>query len=195
MKANFLSRLIAYFVDSILVIIIASLITMGFQNEKLDEYNEELQTIMNDYTSGEVTMEEYLESTTELTYNINKESIIINSISLLVTIIYFSVFQYLNKGQTIGKKLFKLKVVENGKDPSLKAIIIRTFIINGIIISLLDIVFVGFIAKNNYYYASSVINYLYYGIIIASSVMILYRKDKRGLHDLIAKTEVISERG
>ena len=61
-----------------------------------------------------------------------KSSVIVLTASLVVTIAYFVVFQYLNKGQTLGKKLLKIKVKEKGENPSLKSIIIRTVMINNI---------------------------------------------------------------
>ena len=47
-------------------------------------------------------------------------------------------------------------------------------------------------SKNYYYYASLSLQALDSIIVIAALVMILFRKDGKGLHDLLAKTKVVS---
>jgi uncharacterized RDD family membrane protein YckC len=64
-----------------------------------------------------------------------------NAINTLLIIVYFIVFQYLNKGQTIGKKLLKIKLVnEDKKEISLKQILIRGIMIYSILSSLINII-------------------------------------------------------
>ena len=106
----------------------------------------------------------------------------------------FIVFQYLNKGQTLGKKLLKIKVKEKGENPSLKSIIIRTVMINNIFSGLLYIILLYILNKKTYYLGYSIVYVIETLFIITSIMFVLYRKDKQGLHDMIAKTEVIEER-
>jgi uncharacterized RDD family membrane protein YckC len=51
------------------------------------------------------------------------------------------------------------------------------------------------IPKNNYFVGVSLITIIESIFIIITTIMVVYRKDKRGLHDIIGKTKVISERG
>ena len=194
MKPGFLKRLSAYLIDIVLVSIVASIISVGI-NTNTDKYTEELSTLMTDYMNGEVTMEEYLSKTEDLNYEIQKRSVIPNTINLVVTVGYFIVFAYLNKGQTIGKKLLKIKVVakDTNDAPSLVAITIRSILILGIISSLCQVILINFLSKTSYFYTSNIITGIEEIILIISAFFILYRSDKNGIHDLIAKTEVVSE--
>ena len=120
----------------------------------------------------------------------------VNIISCVITIGYYIVFTYLNKGQSIGKKLLKIKIVdkETKEAPSIKAIILRSIIIYSIISGLFNIIFINLLNKNIYFIGYNFLATIEEILIIVSAFMILYRKDKRGLQDIIAKTEVIEER-
>jgi len=195
MKASFFKRLGAYLIDIMFVSIIVSLISSGISNSEYKKAYTEYEDIMNKYAEQEITTDEYLNQMKPVIYDIQKSSTLVSSMSLIFTIIYFVVFQYLNKGQTLGKKILGLKVVENGKEPSLKAIILRTIFISSIFSSFFAIVLVYVLNSNNYYTVYSIISYMEMAFIFISALFILYRKDKLGLHDMIAHTEVIDERG
>ncbi len=194
-KATFFQRLLAYILDMVLLGIILSVVTMGMDNDRLDKINDELMDVSSQYVDGELKPTEYLEKSNQLTYDYQKASVAINGISLALTIGYFTVFQYLNKGQTIGKKLMKIKVVSDGKQPGVGAMIIRTFIINGIISNALALVLVFVLNRNTYSTVYSGVSLVVEVIILASAFMVLYRKDRKGIHDMLAKTEVLVEGG
>ena len=139
MKATFIQRAIAYLLDVIIVSMIFSIITMGFKtNTEIEEkYNE----VYDNYINGEITAEQYLEEYTDVLYDMQKANALPNTINVLLIIVYFIVFQYLNKGQTIGKKLLKIKLVnEDKKEISLKQMIIRGIMIYSILSSLINII-------------------------------------------------------
>lgn len=193
-KATFTSRLLAYFLDSIIVLLLSSIVATGFTSKKLESLEEDLEQLITDYTNGEVTMEEYLDQAQELTYDIEKNSVTINCIQVAISAAYFIVFAFLNKGQTLGKKLMKLKVVNNeDKEPTLLQMTIRTSITNQILPNILIIILILVLSKNTFMSIYSIITMITYIFIIASSIIILYRNDKLGLHDILSKTKVVKE--
>ncbi len=195
-KATFFQRLVAYLIDMILLNLILVIVTTGIDTTKMDDINNQMMDVSSSYIEGEMSPTEYLEKTNDLTYDLNKASILVNGISLALVVAYFTVFQYLNKGQTIGKKLLKIKVSQKDKDnPSVGAMVIRTFIIDGIISSFLSVVLIFVLNKSTYSTVYTVYSLVFELIVIISAFMILYRKDKKGVHDMIAKTEVICEGG
>ena len=195
MNASFFKRLFAFFIDYVIVSIIVSIITMGFTNTKYQESYQEYEDLLNRYISQEITMEEYMNSSPRIYYDLQQSSVVISIVTVVLSIAYYIVFQYMTNGQTIGKKLLGLKVVENNRDPSLKAIILRTIIIQGIISGTLNIVLLYILNQNSYFYVTEIISLLEMAFIFVSALFILYRKDKLGLHDIIAHTEVIDKRG
>ena len=85
-----------------------------------------------------------------------------------------------------------IKIVSNdNKEISHFNLLIRAFLINGCLASFLEIVFVLLMQKELYFYALTCIEFAQLLFLISSIFMVIYRKDKRGLHDLICETKVI----
>lgn len=195
MKASFFKRLGAYLLDTIFLTIVVAIITTGMTSKEYDDaYNEYLE-LNEKYMAQEITVGEYLDDISPLMYTMNKSSVLVTGINVGLSIAYFIVFQYLNKGQTLGKKLLKIKVVENGKAPSLKSMIIRSILIDSIFSGLIGIIFIFVLKQNTYYLGYSIVQMIETMFIFVSALFVLYRKDKLGLHDIIAHTEVLEERG
>ena len=193
-KATFIGRLLAYLLDGIIVLLISSIVASGFASRKVEDLQNELESAITNYTTGEITIEKYLEQTQTLTYEIEKNSIAVNVVYVVISIGYFVVFQFLNKGQTIGKKIMKIRIVnEKEENPNIGQIITRTLIVNQILPNILVIIFVVLLSKNQFLSVYSAITTITYIFIIVSSLMILYRNDKLGLHDLLSKTKVVKE--
>ena len=193
-KATFTSRLVAYIIDFIIVSLIANIIIQGFTTKKIENLNNELESTITEYTKGELQVNEYIKKTNNLTYKIEKESMPINIVYIVIYIGYFIIFQFLNKGQTVGKKLMKIKVLnKDEKNVSLTGIIIRALFINQILSNLLLILIVAFLPKKAFFSTYYLIVGIQYLFLIITSIMMLYTKDKLALQDLMSKTIVVKE--
>ncbi len=193
MEATFGQRLCAYFIDFIIISILLTLVTYSMDFTKRNEIYDEM---LNYYSEYDPTNLEQTEKLLDLQYQYSKESIPTTAISLIITIGYFVVFQYLNNGQSIGKKLLKIRIV--GKDNSkvnIMQIFIRSIFIYQIILSITDLIIIYTLNKTDYLNIYGILTWINSIFIIISALFILYRKDKRGLHDFMAKTYVVSERG
>ena len=194
MKATFFERLGSYFIDTIIISFIFSIICLGFgdyqsNNEKL------MEQLDNQLIEGTITPEQYLEDYSEVLYDYQKENALQSGISIALTIAYFVVFQYMNKGQTIGKKLLKIKVVDKDtKEPiSILKGLLRSFIVFSILSGTLSMLFL-YILSRKYYYISYLTLLIIEGIFtLTTIILVLYKKDSRGLHDMMANTIVIKE--
>ena len=193
MKASFFKRLLAYVIDTIILTLIIGVLSSVVSNKQYEKASEEYMRLQESYMKQEINITEYQNDIKPLVYDMQKSSVTINTVSVLLSIAYFIVFQYLNRGQTIGKKLMRIKITENNKEPSLKAMVIRTIIINSILTGILNIVLVYLLNKNTYYTGYQIVSYIELAFAFISALLIIYRKDKLGLHDIIAKTEVIEE--
>lgn len=191
MKTNIFSRIGAFLIDYIIVSLILSIITIGVKVPS--DLNERTNNLLNAFQNEEITIEEYNKEVQELNYELQKVSLPSNIISLVITIGYFFIFSYLNKGQTLGKKLFKLKVVEKEERPSIKAILLRGLFIYGIISGLYNVIFINFLDVEKFSYGYVAITYIESIFTIVCFFMVLYRKDRRGLHDMMAGTNVVGE--
>ncbi len=192
MNTSFFTRASAYIIDAIIVLIILNIITIGVPTN--NSYNEKITELTKQLSNGEITTQEYYDQYADVYYDLQKSNTVVNVISIILTIAYFIVFQYLNKGQTIGKKLFNLKIVSTDEKPiKLSQIIIRSIFIYSLISAILNIIFVYIIGKDSYYMVSTITTMIDTLLILITVIFILFRQDKRGIHDVIAKTKVIKE--
>lgn len=194
-KPYFLPRFIAYIVD----ILIVSLVCTGImyvlpKNTNYDKYLKEYEQIQADFIEEKISYDEYLNKAKSITYDLDYNNVISIIAEVVLIILYFVVFQFYNKGQTFGKKLMRLRVVST-KDGelTLNQVTYRALIINSILVTILMLAALLFAGRSYYYYTSTVLQYIAAIIEIATLIMILFRKDGRGLHDIIAGTKVIQE--
>lgn len=194
MKATFFERLGSYLLDTLIVSLIFSLICLGFGNYTSD--TEKLMSELDEkLLESSITTEEYLEEYKELLYDYQKENALQTGISVALTIAYYVVFQYMNKGQTIGKKLLNIRVVDKDtkKPISILKGLLRSFIILSILSGALGIIFLFILNKNSYFISYSTLLFIEGLFTFVSIMFVLYKKDGRGLHDLIANTIVLKE--
>ncbi|MBQ3436127.1 MAG: RDD family protein [Bacilli bacterium] len=192
-KAIFSKRLAAFILDVLLVSFCASLLAIPFTNtETINKLNKEAEAATEKYNKKEIGLKTYYVQTADLNYEITRAQGATSLISLLITILYFVVFQFYNKGQTIGKKLMKIKVVNNNGDKlSINNVVLRALIINAIIFEMLSLLFAFIGNKDVFLYASIIIESVQYVIVIATIIMASARKDGRGIHDFLGNTKVV----
>ena len=200
MKATFIQRFLAYVIDMILIILIVNIIGSAFNQKQLKELDKELNDKLNTVESVEQfyddSSEELLNELADIQYRIDKASAPITAVNIIISIGYFIIFQYMNNGQTFGKKLFKIKVQSEKKEKlSLMQITVRSLLINVIAFNFINVLAVVFLSKDLYLAVNSIVTFGQWIIFIASVLLILYNKDKNGVHDMLAKTKVINERG
>lgn len=193
MKASFIKRIGSYFIDYFIIILIVSIITMGFSSNTGNITNR-MNDLISDYQNEIIDEDEYLDSVNELNYELQKSNVKTNIVSITLYIGYYVVFATLNRGQTLGKKLLKIKVVnKNNEKPSVINMLVRSLLIYNIVSALYSVIFVNFLGVNTFMKIYTIIGYAEYFIILVSFFMVTYKKDGRGLHDMIAGTSVIDE--
>ena len=194
MKVTFFERLGAYLLDALIISFIFYIICLDFGNNA-NNSKKIMEELDNNLLNGLITTEEYIEQYKDVLYDNQKSNALQSGISVALTIAYYVVFQYMNKGQTIGKKLLKIKVVDKDtKEPiSILKGLLRSFIILSILSGTLCILLLYILNRNNYFIGYSLILFLEGIFTLTSIILVLYRKDGRGLHDMMANTIVVKE--
>lgn len=196
MKKPTLRRIGAYIVDIIVITIISSMfVRIEFLNPKYEEYQKAYNEYI-DYAGEVMNNPEKVNDNdlNDITYNLSKTGLATNVITLVVTILYFVGFQYINQGQTLGKKLFKIKVVGSKNDkPKFYQILIRALLINSIVTNAISVILISTLSKNTYMASSQYVQLVDMAIMAASFILIMFREDGKGLHDMIAGTKVVFE--
>ena len=194
-----LKRLMAYVIDILIVsICMTPILNWSVINPYIDKYNEnytEYTELLEQANAGDIDPEdaEYEEKIIDLNYQINKYKVVSSSISAGSLLLYFALLQWALKGQTIGKKIMKIKVVANREDKKLNIgnYILRSLILNNIIFTIVLIVGVYLFKEDGYYNLSMIVSYLQLLVMSIIMLMIVLRKDFRGFHDIVAGTKVI----
>ena len=195
MPAQFNKRLFAYIIDIFIVLVIAKLITMFIPiSEKTQDYYKELQATQKKMYDKEIDVKEYTDIVLEDNYNISKGTVLISLTSIIIYILYFVVYQVYNNGQTVGKKLMKIKVKSiTDESLSINTMLFRALIIYGIAANIINLILILLLKKELYLSISNTISIIQSLIVIISVFMILFSKQKRGIHDIITKTEVVNK--
>lgn len=137
---------------------------------------------------------EYQKLANDLSYKIEKNSISQMIIYIIIAILYFTVFNYLTNGQTLGKKVLHLRIVSTTDDKKVPIVsyIIRSTIMYEIIYYLARLSTILILDKSQYLEVTRIIYTIQNSLTIAIIAFIIIRSDGRGLHDIIAKTKVIT---
>jgi uncharacterized RDD family membrane protein YckC len=195
MKATFFERLSSYLIDTLIVSLIFSLICLGFGNYT-SEAEKAMLELENKMLENSITMEEYLVEYKDILYDYQKENVLQSGISVALTIAYFVVFQYMNKGQTIGKKILNIRVVDKKSKKSISILkgLLRSFIVFSVVSGTCCILFLYIFNRDTYVISYSALLSLEAIFTIVTMILVLYKKDGRGLHDMMANTIVIKEK-
>lgn len=191
--ASFFDRLGCYLLDVLLIFAISSVISV-FIPSKGSDINKEITALTEKYTNGEVESEAFINEYQDLMYKYQKDNYLSTVVSVGLNFIYFVVFAYFNKGQTIAKKLTNIKVVDNktGKRPKFWQMLVRNMFIYSLLSNVIILILL-FTSKNNFIYCYMLVGGFDLMFVMITVMFVLYRKDKRGLHDMMACTKVVKE--
>lgn len=107
---------------------------------------------------------------------------------------YFVLFNIITNGATLGKKIMKLRIVSSD-DTNAKwyQYLFRTVILFNLWLLLIEIL-IPYILSDTYFIRATYILSGVYSLLQAIIILtIVFRKDNRGLHDILSKTKVVEE--
>lgn len=188
-----IKRISAYIIDYIFIVLLITLISqIRFLNPNYDEY----VSAYNDYYDY---YEEILDNNISIIdskefkmtyYNLDKYSISISISSIIVYLLYFVGFQKWNNYQTLGKKVFNIKISSKSNNISWGKLTIRSIILYNIFFEILSILALFIFKENNYLYVNIAISIIASIVFYINVFMIILSKKHLGLHDIICKTEI-----
>lgn len=194
-NAVFLQRLVAYLIDGFIITMIISMIASLFVNsDAIQKIDNELVDLINKLQTNDVSYLTYIKEVSVLELELAKQSGITTIVTLFVEILYFVVFQIYNSGQTIGKKIMKIKVISNNGELTMNQMIVRSLLINSVLLNMISLVAVSFINDPmQYLYVFGSFDSIQYLFVIVTTLMVMFRKDHVSLHDMITNTRVIKD--
>jgi len=193
---TFFKRAGAYIFDFMIVALLVSLLSyVPFLNPKRMQYSEKYNELLNVYeqfNQNEISEEEYNEAYVPISYELYRLNTNYVILDLVVVLCYFGVLPYFLKGQTLGKKLFQIRIVSASDKPiTVVNYMLRSIVLNNVIISIALQAVVYLFDVSHYATIYQNINLVGYLMLYICLFMVMVRSDNRGLHDIIAGTKVV----
>lgn len=191
-KASFRKRLCAYLIDIFVVSLLASLIVVPFIDaESIEKLDKNMTDVTEAYLNNEINEMTYLSESESINYQLAKLTGTLTFATIVIKMLYFIVFQLYNKGQTLGKSMFGICVKSNDEVLTTNQMILRTFIVDSILYSIIGFALMVFASSSAYFYGNLLFESVQSIIMVICACMVAFRKDKRGLHDIVSRTSVV----
>ena len=156
-----------------------------------EEFNKKCLTIISSYNDNKMTEEEYNDKFNYYYQQLQRESSFTYILDIVVTLLYVVLFQKYTNGQTLGKKIMRLKVVPvKGEQLTYKQLLLRNIFLFSILYHLLMVITSFVIPEKNFILSSNILYLMDYFLSIVIVGTMFFNKQRRGLHDIVAKTRV-----
>ena len=194
-KVFLTQRLFAYFIDTFIVLLVASLIASPFINvNKINKLENEYYKVVEKAIKNSDSSSKYNTDIINIGYDIAVQNGMLTIINVIVGVLYFVVLQIKLGGQTIGKKIARIKVVSTEGDLTYNQMIFRSFIANSLLLDIITMLLLMFTSRDIYYSGVVLFTSIQYLITIVSLIMILSSDSGLAVHDKIVHTKVINVR-
>lgn len=202
-------RVSAFLLDMLLIVSLTVMMCqLGYANPyknkyetATEEYNQVVDEMYATMTeSGSIPdYKDLAEVIIPVSYKLEKYSSFLYIWYLVFAFLYLVVFQYFVGGQTLGKKLFKIKVVNKDESDAkfyqylLRFMLIGSSLIIGVHIFVIAKLIIALTANANVYYISDVIiKLISFTLEVALLITCIAKKGNYSINDYIAKTKVIN---
>ena len=192
-KASLLRRILAFLIDFALVtIVVVAISSLLPKNKNIDVLNREFNDTVSNMEN--VSFSVSFNQMALIYKDLDQARIMYSVINAVMIFIYFIFIPYFFDGKTVGKKILKIKTVRNDKEClSLKNLVIKNMIDTGLMYMLFSLMLIYILPGYSYFIFVIALSILQISLIVASICMIIKRKDKRGLNDILSGTKVIND--
>lgn len=191
-KPMFISRFLAYVIDMCIVFLLAALIVTPFMDSKsLNDLSNETIELLEKYQNKEISDQEYTVEYSNLNYKMSRSTELVTIVSILISVISFSVVPLYNNGQSIGKKLMKIKIVSDYGDLTANQLLFRSFIANSILLDSISVLFIMFASRDVYSNCVGLFSFIQHTVMLVSLFMVLWGKEGLAVHDMLVHTKVV----
>lgn len=193
MKVSFKQRAGAYLIDLMVLIGIFSLIYFFVpENKENNLLEQELNTLNESFIKEEVVLKEYFQEYSNIIYNLDKNNMINSIINIIVLVTYFITVPFITNGKTLGKYILGIKITSKNKESlTISGLIIRNLVFNGLIYLIGSLILLLITSGTTYFILLIILGIIQIILSLISIFMVIYRKDFRGLHDILSNTVVL----
>lgn len=183
-------RFYAYLIDISIILIIIFLFHLIIpRTEEQKRLNNELVELNETYISKDISISQYYFHFSLIIHDMDTADTSLSLLNAFLIIGYFVVYPFYKKGQTFGQKKMKIKVVNNRDElPSIEQLMIRNLVINGLLYILVSLSMLYIVSRQYYFTLITILGIIQLFIVFYSTYMVIYKKDKKGLQDILSNT-------
>lgn len=191
-KNLFFKRVCAFLIDIIIVYVISQLVSSFLPVfGDISGYTEELNNILTAIQTGSEDIESLMMISNDITYKVLKATYLTQISSIVIYLLYFVVYQKNKNGQTLGKKIMKIKVQKtNNTTLNYDDLLKRGTILYGYLANIINLMILLFFSKDLYINITGYISTIQ-GILFLTNAFTLIAGTS--IHDKFAKTIVVEE--
>ena len=188
-------RIVAFLIDGLILFVLLTMLSSTVIKSTEDQILS--QELMKE---AKVLLEnpeckECIKNIENISYKLSKANMLNEIAGISLYIIYFVVLPPFTNGQTIGKKLMKIKIIsKTEKKLSIIQTLIRTTVLYGLATNAITLIVLIGLSKAKYLSISNVLTYLQFFMFFLCFVG-LFRKEGVSFHDLLSKTKVVADEG
>ena len=191
-KPYFVQRLSAFILDVILDSFVASLVVSPFlDTDSITKLQESSAELSQEYVNKEISTMTFFTEYKTLAFENAKKTGLLSIITVLFDISYFVVLQFYFKGQTIGKKITKIRVENIEGDLTINNLVFRSLIINSLFCNMVSLCFMVSGNADVYFFGSITFELINIMLLTICGFMVMFGKSGRGLHDYLGHTRVV----
>lgn len=208
MNNNRINRFIAYFIDILIISILAFVVSkINFINPNAYKYEktyEEFAQYSNQIAQNTSEINSIDDIITpkfkNYAYSIEKYGLSYTISEVVIVVLYFSLFAYFNNGSTIGQKLMRLKVVNNDdQKPSYVTFLVRSLIVPivyspimaCVLLDVITVILVLFLNASLFFKINIILTMLICVYCYIDIIMMLTSHEGKSLHDQITNTKLV----
>ena len=181
-------RFFSWIIDMLIIGLILFIINPLFV---VNKYEIEFNNLNEQYMMDKLNTGEYLNDFVNISQDIDKGNLGKNIITTILLVISFIIIPYLNKGQTLGQKILKIKIVKNdNKELQIEDLVGRSVIINGLGYMLFMLIILYLVNETTYFILISLLGFFQIIVVILNVFMVLYKKEHCGIADNFTKTRI-----
>lgn len=195
MRASLKRRMMAYVIDILIVVLIATAVSFFLPTSKNQVIIErEMAKIGEDYLAHEISIKKYLYSYSTLSHTFDKENIVLFCIEALILFFYYQLIPYFCSGKTIGYKIMHIRIKDKKHAKvHFLTLLLRNLWMNGFGYFILFIAGLYLFTDKLYLFGITILAILQILVVIVSIFMIKYRRDRRSFADIVSYSDVVIE--
>lgn len=192
MNSKFSKRLFAYLFDSLILLLIIIIVSILFPNNNMTNLQTELTVIEQNYIFENIDKTLFFSESFEVMAKMFKESMPTILINILFIIIYYIIIPFYGNYQTLGMKVLNIRILsEKNKPITLSDLVLRNIITNGLGYLMICLGTYYILPSDIFIITVSILGIIQVLLVIISSFMIIYKKNRKGIQDIISDTKVI----